>query len=54
MKLLIIFVISAFLNMGVLYADSVKVVYDLTTGDSNKIKKQLLGSAIIATIYTKE
>ena len=55
MKLFIILVISVFLNMGVLYAESLKVVYDLTTGDSKKIEKQLLGSVkAVAKYYASE
>lgn len=55
MKLLITLIISAFFNMGLLYADSVKVVYDLTTGDINKIDKQLLNSVTaVAKHYASE
>ena len=55
MKLFITLVISAFLNMGMLYADSVKVVYDLTTGNINKIEKQLLNSVTaVAKYYAAE
>jgi len=55
MKLLITLVISTFLNMGVLYADTAKVVYDLSTGDINKIEKQLLNSVTaVAKYYAAE
>ena len=55
MKLFITIVVSVFLNMGMLYADSVKVVYDLTTGDINKIDKQLLNSVTaVAKHYASE
>jgi len=41
--------------MGVLYADTAKVVYDLTTGDINKIEKQLLNSmTAVAKYYASE
>ena len=55
MKLFITLVVSAFLNMSVLYADTLKVVYDLSTGDNNKIEKQLLSSVkAVAKYYASE
>ena len=55
MKLLGTLVISLLLNMGSLYADTAKVVYDLSTGDINKIEKQLLNSVTaVAKYYASE
>jgi len=42
------------LGFGALYAESVKVVYDLTTGDSQKIEKHLINSINAVGKYYKE
>lgn len=46
MKLFKIVLVTLFLGFGSLFADSVKVVYDLSTGDSSKIEKHLINSVI--------
>ncbi|OYZ23758.1 MAG: hypothetical protein B7Y23_09815 [Sulfurovum sp. 16-42-52] len=43
------------LGLGTLYAESHKVVYDLTTGDAQKIEKYLINSIdALAKYYKKE
>lgn len=43
------------LSVGLAYADTVKVVYDLTTGESKKIEKHLINSiSAVAKYYKKE
>ncbi len=55
MKLFIILLISAILNMNMLYAQTLKVAYDLTTGDSYKIEKYLINSVTaVSKYYAKE
>ena len=55
MKLLKLVLVALFLNVGTLYADTVKVVYDLTTADINKIEKLLLDSIVaVSKHYTGE
>ena len=47
--------IALLLSLGFAYADTVKVVYDLTTGDSKKIEKHLINSLdAVAKYYKKE
>lgn len=46
MKLFRVLLITSLLSLGSLYADTVKVVYNLTTGDINKIEKHLINSII--------
>jgi len=54
-KLFKILVVSMCLNAGVLYADAAKVVYDLSSGNTNKIEKHLLNSiAALSNYYTGE
>ena len=36
--------IALLLSLGFVYTDTVKVVYDFTTGDSEKIEKHLINS----------
>jgi intracellular sulfur oxidation DsrE/DsrF family protein len=55
MKLLMTLVMAALLNTGVLYADSAKVVYDLSTGEPNKIENKLIKSiTALAKYYASE
>jgi intracellular sulfur oxidation DsrE/DsrF family protein len=43
------------ISVGVIRADTLKVVYDLTTGDSKKIEKHLISSiTAVAKYYEKE
>lgn len=47
--------VALLLSMGYAYAETVKVVYDLTTGDSKKIEKHLINSiGAVAEYYKKE
>lgn len=55
MRIFIKLFIVLLLNLGAIYADTVKVVYDLTTGDSKKIEKHLINSiGAVAEYYKKE
>jgi len=55
MKLITRLFIVLLLGVGSAYADTAKVVYDLTTGDSKKIEKHLLESLdAVAKHYQKE
>lgn len=44
MKIFRVLLITTLLSFSSIYADTVKVVYDLTTGDINKIEKHLINS----------
>jgi len=44
MKIFRVLLITTLLSFSSVYADTVKVVYDLTTGDRNKIEKHLINS----------
>jgi len=44
MKIFRILLIASVLSFSSVYADSAKVVYDLTTGDTKKIEKYLINS----------
>ena len=47
--------VALLLSVGYAYAETVKVVYDLTTGDSKKIEKHLINSiGTVAEYYKKE
>lgn len=55
MKLFKILLAALFLNFGSLYADTAKVVYDLSSGDINKIEKHLLDSIVgVSRYYASE
>jgi len=55
MKLITRLFIVLLLGVGSAYADTVKVVYDLTTGDSKKIEKHLIESLdAVVKHYQKE
>ena len=54
MKILKTLIIGLMLNAGLLYADAVKVVYDLTSGESAKIEKHLIKSVKALSKYYKE
>jgi len=54
MKLLLIVLLSIILNSSMLFAQSAKVVYDLTTGKSSKIDKGLINSIKAMAKYYKE
>ena len=43
--------IASLLSLGSVYADTLKVVYDLTTGDSYKIEKYLINSVTAVSKY---
>ena len=46
--------IALLLSLASAYADTVKVVYDLTTGDSKKIEKHLISSLEAVAKYYKD
>lgn len=55
MKLFKALLIASLLSLGTLYADTVKVVYDLTTDDIDKIEKLLINSIVaVSKHYTRE
>jgi intracellular sulfur oxidation DsrE/DsrF family protein len=55
MKIVTRVFIILLLSLGFAYADTLKVVYDLTTGDSKKIEKHLIKSIdAVAKFYKKE
>lgn len=51
MKLLKILAITLSLGFSSLYADTLKVVYDLSTGNSSKIEKHLIDSLVAVSRY---
>lgn len=51
MQLFKIVFVTLFLGFGSLFADSAKVVYDLSTGDSSKIEKHLINSLMGVSRY---
>ena len=55
MKFFRILAITLLLGLGSLYADTIKVVYDLTSGDSNKIETHLINSiGAVSRYYAAE
>jgi intracellular sulfur oxidation DsrE/DsrF family protein len=55
MKLFRLLTIVLLLGIKTLYADTLKVVYDLSSGDSNKIEKHLLDSlGAVSRYYSAE
>jgi intracellular sulfur oxidation DsrE/DsrF family protein len=55
MKIVTSVFIALLLSLGSAHADTLKVVYDLTTGDSKKIEKHLVNSInAVAEYYQKE
>jgi intracellular sulfur oxidation DsrE/DsrF family protein len=47
--------LASLLSLGSLYADTVKVVYDLTTDDIDKIERNLLNTVVgLSKHYTRE
>jgi intracellular sulfur oxidation DsrE/DsrF family protein len=53
MKIFKTLIIGLLLNVGMIYADEAKVVYDLTSGDSTKIEKHLIKSINALSKYYK-
>jgi len=55
MKLFRILAITLLFGCGALYAETLKVVYDLSTGDSSKIEKHLIDSiGAVSRYYAAE
>lgn len=47
-------IVAVLIGTSIIYADTAKVVYDLTSGDSKKIEKHLIGSINALAKYYKE